>query len=794
MANPFDETSDSDSREPQSDDSFTLNILQPGFRISQYELSERLGVGGMGMVFRASDTTIDREVALKIIRPDREWTKERKSRFLYEAKLASKLDDPNIVTVYQAGEESSLLFLAMKLVEGGNLKSRAHEFSGSVRKTAKLIQTVSRAMGVAHVNSVIHRDLKPDNILIDHDGQPLITDFGLAKESDVVPAHSMEGVVLGSIGYMSPEQADGRHNITSASDIYSIGVVFYELLTGKRPIETQSVYEYLRRVATEIPKAPNLVNAQVDQDLSAICLKCLETDPARRYQTGDQLAEELQRWLNGEPVRARIASRPERFWKWCRRRPAAAALIAVVFSSICALAVTGWVLNSVNQKTLQKLANSEKEQRGVLNQFFRDVLKDETLQMPQVKETQTKLLNRYADYMQTWIERNKNDLTLAQDLAVARFGIITADVAKKKLTPKEEVVAWDEAIDYFNKLLNHDPSNVQVDHLLLNAQTVKAIALGNSGQREKSRALLEKTIDEFNSLIKKNPESIMLKVDSGIATINLIAYSTREEREDLIGRAQTAVVDLEKAYEDSGNVNAQMNLGRALNNLGLIQLHTKEYQSAKDNLHRSFLLTLDLIGRFPRNSTFKLDAITTTGNLCDALRKSGKPNQALDFAKLAIKLARQDVRSNGDQPLAVYQLVMTNRLAGVICHDELKDMELAADFFKASYENGNSFWFEFEPDDIQMKANVAYVYRDYGMILQIIGKFEESLEPLQRAADFCREAYQNRDTVIYNPKDLAHIFETTLEHIAIALQRIDRDDERKKILDERKSHPAINDY
>ncbi|MEW6304817.1 MAG: DUF2514 family protein [Verrucomicrobiota bacterium] len=287
-----------------------------------YELLEELARGGMGVVYKARQVSLNRTVAVKMILAGHFAGDAEVKRFRTEAEAAAHLDHPNIVPIYEVGEHEGQHYFSMKLVEGGDLARNLGRFTGDPKAAARLVAQVARAVHYAHQHGILHRDLKPGNLLIDANGQPHITDFGLAKRLEVDTSLTLSGAVMGTPSFMAPEQATGKgKRLTTAVDIYSLGAILYQLLTGQPPFVAETPLETLRQVVHQDPKPPSTVCAGIDQDLGTICLKCLEKDPQRRYASANALANDLERWLRHEPIHARPTSPREHAWKWLRRRP-----------------------------------------------------------------------------------------------------------------------------------------------------------------------------------------------------------------------------------------------------------------------------------------------------------------------------------------------------------------------------------------------------------------------------------------------------------------------------------------
>jgi serine/threonine protein kinase len=307
-----------------------------------YELLEQIGRGGQGVVFRARQKSLNRTVALKIIALGHWATEGHIKRFRSEAEAAASLDHPQIVPIYEIGERDGSCYFSMKFVEGGQLDEFVRREPLPIRRAVELIAKLARTVQYAHERGILHRDIKPGNILLDQKGEPHLTDFGLARlvETESNITRTME--VLGTPSYMAPEQAMGNNaQLTSATDVYGLGAVLYQLLTGHPPFAGGTTYETIRLVLDTEPRQPRLWSPKVDRDLSTICLKCLEKDPKRRYASALALAEDLEHWLKHEPILARRTGLITRGRKWVRRNPTSALLAA---SLVALAAATGWIV------------------------------------------------------------------------------------------------------------------------------------------------------------------------------------------------------------------------------------------------------------------------------------------------------------------------------------------------------------------------------------------------------------------------------------------------------------------
>ena len=482
-------------------------------RLGRFEIIEPIGRGGFGVVLRARDTRLDRDVALKIPRLEAALSDQARLRFEREAKAAAALSHPNLVAVYETGNEQGIDFIASEYIAGENLAAYLAQGNKlNPEDAAVWVAEIAGALEHAHQRGVLHRDMKPSNILLDEtEGRrrPMIADFGLAAMSEQKD-FTQTGAVLGTPAYMSPEQASSsQEKFGPTTDVYGLGTILYELLSGRSPFAGLKMVEMLDAVIRKEPDSPRSLNSAVPRDLESICLKCLEKEPAQRYASALELQADLQRFIDGKPVVARRITEPEKLLRWIKRNPlpsiggaiAAAAVIVALVASIW-----GWM--STN-RALQRESLAKKQARSAVNGYFTNVAENDLLDVPGLLPLREKLLQDALKYYQRFLESNLDDPELVEDVERAHFRVGLIHVKLGRFS--EAKTAFEQALELQDAQLAENQSSVE-----LRARKFKTVfqigkVLNDLGDYNAGIPKLDEAIKGQRQLLESDADSVELK-------------------------------------------------------------------------------------------------------------------------------------------------------------------------------------------------------------------------------------------------------------------------------------------
>jgi serine/threonine protein kinase/tetratricopeptide (TPR) repeat protein len=502
-------------------------VLRPPERLGDYELLEEIGRGGMGVVYRARQVSLNRIVAVKMLLAGQRAAEALRQRFRQEAEAAGHLQHPHIVAVHEVGEQDGQPYFSMDYIEGKSLAALVRENLLPPATAAAYVKTIALAIHYAHQQGTLHRDLKPANVLIDACGQPRITDFGIAKRIAADSQLTATGEVLGTPSYMAPEQAAGKvGQIGPASDIYAMGAILYELLTGRPPFRADTPFDTLRQVVETDAASLRLLNPKVPRDLETICRKCLEKEPGKRYPNGQALADDLERFLKGEPIRARPPRAWERGLKWAKRRPALAALAAVCVAAVLTVLVVILVSNArleqerdyADEKRLeaeaqrqQALANFRKA-RAAVDELLTQVGHSDLVSVPYMEKVRRNLLQAAARYYREFVQQAGADPEVRHETgrAYRRLARLNGDLGEKD----KAVAALREALAIDQKLAAEFPDRPAYRKELANCRCDLGTLLTDKSRQE-AEAMLRQALDMQRRLLAEYPNESDYRVDLG---------------------------------------------------------------------------------------------------------------------------------------------------------------------------------------------------------------------------------------------------------------------------------------
>jgi len=588
-------------------------------RIPGFEILGELGRGGMGIVYRANQSSANRIVALKVVRNElldampldiRTSTLER---FRTEAQAAAHLQHDTLVSVYEIGEVPSelpgacpLRYYAMRFVQGRSLFDIVRDGPLENRRAATYMVPVARALQAAHEQGILHRDLKPHNIMVDgKSDRPLVTDFGLAKFVDGQDALTCAGEIMGTPSYMSPEQAQDAGKVTASADLYSLGATLYHLLTGRAPFQASNLAETIRQIIDNEPVALRQLNASIDRDLETICLKCLRKNSAGRYDSCAAFADDLELYLSGRPIIARPVSRIERVWRWCQRNPIPAALtgtaIALAFATMLSI-VIGY------RNTTAALATAEsrvQQALQVVDELFTRVSEDELLNEPGMQPLRKDLLGKALKHYQYFLTESGGKEALREEVASSHFrvGLISQTLGETETALFELSMAR----NIQEKLLNAHPDDLR--RLKALADTFNALgSLYNSKhQFDLSSKMFHESTTVRERLVALQSNNIEFKrlLANSIMNLGLAKVEDGNPEEGILDmrEAQSSRQAILKDNPEMERIHRDLAMGWYM--LGKTEMSQKSFEAAIDHFDDAILEFQALVKRDPRSMSIR---------------------------------------------------------------------------------------------------------------------------------------------------------------------------------------------
>jgi serine/threonine protein kinase len=592
--------------------------------IPGYEIQEELGRGGMGIVYKARQIRLNRIVALKTILAGDLANPEDSQRFVAEAEAIARLDHPHIVQIHAFAEHDGRPYFEMEFLPGGSLADRLHGDLWPVSDAAKLVETLARAIHEVHRLGIVHRDLKPANVLLAADGTPKIADFGLAKWQATDLTLTRTRSIVGSPTYMAPEQASGRNALVGpAADVYSLGAMLYEVLTGRPPFRADTVLETLEQVRFAEPVAPDRLRPKLPRDLVTICLKCLEKNPLKRFQSALALAEELSRFQEGKAILARPIGSLERLWRWCRREPALASLALTLTVGLFGVSTQWWRAESHlgEARRQRQLADENARRHLAANAALSDANQRETkahLAARQRLEAALRSLRQF--------EEITNDADLLREPRL--------DGVRGKLL--------ETSLAFYSQLqesLEHDPSAESQSHLASAYQRLASI-YWELGSKERSLDSYRRAQTILEQMMSQAPGDAEVRAELAHchAQIGFTLRTTHRPAEALRAYEEARQIQEDLVRDQPANAHYHELLSWTYSNIGAIELDLDRPEAAIRLHRRAIELHERLVAGDPRNLRYQSDLAWCWHYLSDALAALHQTAPALELAEQAVSL------------------------------------------------------------------------------------------------------------------------------------------------------------
>ncbi len=680
--------------------------LSPTFpaAFGPYELLAEIGRGGMGVVYRARQRALQRLVAIKMITPGACSGAGAVARFRNEAQAAARLQHPNVVQIFEVGEQQGQPYFAMEYVEGGSLARRLDGQPLPARQAAQLIETLARAVHAAHQCGVIHRDLKPGNVLLRGkseignpnsakeksdsvadfefriaDFEPMVTDFGLAKQVDRdVGMQTESGAILGTPCYMAPEQAEG-HGARSGptADVYSLGAMLYELLTGRPPFRGVTRLDTLQQIVHDEPVPPRRLQPALPRDLETICLSCLPKEPDKRYASAAALAEDLGRFRAGEPIRARPAGRFEIAWRWCCRQPKLAGLAAALVLAVAtglSLVLWQWQRAEIHLHETERLRREAVTREAALDESYQ--LAHRTLQDfltqtvdKEMREGQglgphrRELLQKAQAYYEKFLEERGQDPALRQELAEASAHL--ANITRQIGTPEEALNAYRRALALFQDLARSDPDSVPQRFSQAVVHSHIANVLETLRRYDESLVSLRHAKELLEESLRLTPGDVRLKIELASTEHNLamLSAASRPLPEALAAFAEARALEEKLIRALPANPEVLAKIAATRNGLGVLLDDNQRAAEALGHFQEAVAIRDQLARQSPGNLGAQGDLAESLCNLANCLRSLGRVKDSMASAGKARPLLELLARSSPHVSRYRFQLS--------ICHANL---------------------------------------------------------------------------------------------------------------------------
>jgi serine/threonine-protein kinase len=734
--------------------------------VTGYDIVGELGRGAMGVVYRAVQVKLKRVVALKVIRAGASAGLRELARFRVEAEAVARLQHPNIVQIYEVGEQDGWAYFSLELVDGGSLAEKAAGTPQPARPAAQLVETLARAIHFTHERGVIHRDLKPANILLTPDGVAKITDFGLAKRVEAEDGQTRSGDIVGTPSYMAPEQAQGRtRDIGPAADVYALGAILYELLTGRPPFKAETPLDTMLQVRSEEPVPPRRLQPKMPRDLETVCLKCLHKEQGKRYANAAALAEDLRRFQTGEPIHARPASVWVRALKGARRR-----LVLTVAMGLIGLAAFGSLVGIVwhnrqlnaawegaedrrqeaereraraeaNRQQAEANAQKARDQRRLALETLMTVVFDlqkELADKPGMLELREKQLQKAIDGLQRVIQSDEK----AEAEAVPSMVAALADMGDTLL----QLGRTEAAFRYFERshrlaavLAATHPTNPKAQRSLAVSYNGLGDASLRLGRTAQARDYYRKNLELIALLTTANPNDLHLQRDmaaayQGLGNVSFVLREPAVARDSFLKALESAEA---RAAAEPRNARAQRAVAVLHGSLGHVNLLLGERAQSQEHYRKGLGISQRLAASDPNNIRAQRDLSLFYDRLGQMRLEAGESQAARDYFRKSLKVDEtlaQANRNNAEIQRAVsFGYIKLGQVSFA-----LGEAGTARDYYHKGLELAERLAAA-DPTSVQAQMNVSLACHQLGDLERAgfdhekaLGWYERALDVLQR--------------------------------------------------------------
>jgi serine/threonine protein kinase len=780
--------------------------------IAGYEVIDEIGHGGMGVVYRARQVGLDRIVAIKMIRGESWDSHAEQSRLRTEAELVARLQHPNITQVYEVGEHDGSPYFSLEYVDGGRLADYLAGRPQEARHAAAWVETIARAVHYAHQRGVVHRDLKPANILLEDSGfgvqgsgdskdaadsrsalnpeprtlTPKITDFGLAKRLDPGVSQTQSGALIGTPQYMAPEQAAGQaHALGPATDVHALGVILYEMVTGRPPFGAASVIETLDAVRNQEPVPPRRLVPRLARDIETICLKCLQKSPAARYASAADLADDLRRFLSHEPILARPVGPAVRLLRWGRRKPLVAALSASLAAALAiGVAAVMWQWQRAERNYLAAESHRREAERNfqktwaAVDRYFTQVSETRLLDVPGLEPLRKELLESALRFYREFIDQRGDDARLKAELAMSyqRAGVMTSMIGSKQ----DALRLFDQARALAAAIVDEDPTNLAVAAELARTEFHQGNVLMAIGRPADALELLQQSRARWLALHTQHHDrgDFQAGLASCLIDLALVQQARDADSESVLATVDSARQLLEPLSESHGDVAVyRAELARALGTIGNVHAADRRYGDALAAHQRALEMRLKLVDKHPHVTAYQASLARTYANLGSLERLSGRPaDEAVRSFELACNLFDNLTRAHPTVNEFQADLARSYGNLGIAQSAARRPADVLA-----SYQRGHEIRKRLvaaNPDVTQFREELARDHNNLGTVYSAMKQPADALEHHEAAlqiylslvrASSDRGASETAPTPAY-----ASYLGLTLNNKALAIEKLGR--------------------